>query len=74
MDGRSVAPLAVFLEFEFLGLLLLVDGGGVVAVLALCAGESDYVCHVKLCLLMKCENGEYFSTAGIIHCIIFRIP
>ena len=50
MDGRSVAPLAVFLQFELLALLLLVDGGGVVAAFALGAGESDNVCHEKISL------------------------
>ena len=54
MNCRGVAPLAIFLEFEFLGLLFLVDGRSVVAPLALCAGESDYVCHVRLLPFMKC--------------------
>ena len=48
-DG-GVAPLAVFLDLELLGLLLLVDGCGVVAPLALSAGESDNVCHDELVL------------------------
>ena len=47
MYCRSIAPLAVFLDFEFFALLLLVDRGRVVTSLALCTCESDYVCHVE---------------------------
>ena len=49
MQDGGVAPLAVFLDLELLALLLLVDGGGVIAALALGAGESDDICHDKLC-------------------------
>lgn len=73
MDCRGVAPFAVFLEFKFLCLLLFVDGCCVIASFALCAGESDYVCHVKKSSFRDCENVRYFSTAGINHSIIFII-
>ena len=71
MKRRSVAPLAVFLKLKFLCLLLFVDGCCVVASLALSAGESDDVCHVKKSSFHDCENLKYFSTAGINHSIIF---
>ena len=53
MHRRGVAPLAVFLELQLLGLLLLVDGGYVIAAFALGAGESDYICH-ELFFLPDC--------------------
>lgn len=45
MDSRSIAPLAVFLDFELFALLLLVNRSRVIASLALGACESDNICH-----------------------------
>ena len=53
MQNRSIAPLAVFLYFKFLALFLLVDGGSVIASLALGAGKSDYVCHKYFSFLVS---------------------
>ena len=63
MHCRSVAPLAIFLEFKLLCLFFLVDGCGVVAAFALGACKSDYICHVTLFpFVMMYEIIEYFST------------
>ena len=61
MERGSVAPLAIFLEFELLCLFLFVDGCCVVAAFALCAGESDYICHVRLLPFMNVRTGSILA-------------
>ena len=45
MEYGSLAPLAILLNLQFLGLLLLVHGRRIVTALALSAGQSHNVSH-----------------------------
>ena len=45
MSGMSLAPLAVFLHLDTIGIILLVLFGRVITALALSAGQSDQCTH-----------------------------
>jgi len=63
MLGVGIAKAAVFLHFHTVGVLFLVLGGGVVALLARHTGQCNLGAHINPSLSFACSNFSHQKSA-----------